>query len=56
MLRRGGYDDVVSVEPEEPFMTSDEGIAHSVALLRRTVPRQAIPTRRFSDMYEWESQ
>ncbi len=54
-LRRSGYDDVVSVELEDPFMTMDEGVEKSVELVRRALPREPIPEGNFFDKYEWDS-
>jgi sugar phosphate isomerase/epimerase len=54
-LRRGGYDDVVSVELEDSFMTMDEGVEKSVELVRRALPREPIPEGNWFDKYEWDS-
>lgn len=54
-LRRNGYDDVVSLEIEESFMTMDEAVEKSVELVRRVLPREPIPTGNWFDKYEWES-
>jgi sugar phosphate isomerase/epimerase len=53
-LRRAGYDDVVSIELEEPFMSVAEALAKSVEQMRRALPREPIPTGNFFDGYEWE--
>jgi sugar phosphate isomerase/epimerase len=42
-LRRAGYDGVLSIECEDPFMTPDDTFARSVALLRRVLPDHAPP-------------
>jgi sugar phosphate isomerase/epimerase len=42
-LRRAGYDGLLSIECEDPFMTPDDTFARSVALLRRVLPEQAPP-------------
>jgi sugar phosphate isomerase/epimerase len=54
-LRRGGYDDVVSIEIEEAFMSVDEALEKSVDQVRRALPKDPIPTSNFFDKYEWES-
>lgn len=54
-LRRRGYDDVVSVEIEESFMSTDEALEKSIELLMRALPREPIPTENWFDNYEWES-
>ncbi len=54
-LRRNGYDDVVSIELEDSFMTMDEGVEKSVELVRRTLPREPIPERNWFAKYEWDS-
>lgn len=54
-LRRNGYDDVVSVELEDAFMTMDEGVEKSVELVRRVLPRDPIPEESFFNKYEWDS-
>jgi sugar phosphate isomerase/epimerase len=38
-LRRGGYDDVSSIEGEESSMTTDEALEKSVEMVRRALPR-----------------
>jgi len=42
-LRRAGYDGVLSIECEDPFMTPDDTFARSVELLRRVLPEHAPP-------------
>lgn len=42
-LRRAGYDGVLSIECEDPFLTPDDTFAGSVALLRRVLPAHAPP-------------
>jgi sugar phosphate isomerase/epimerase len=42
-LRANGYDDVLSIEHEDPAMSAEEGVAESVALLRRVLDRPALP-------------
>jgi sugar phosphate isomerase/epimerase len=54
-LRRVGYDDVVSIEIEESFMTMDEALEKSVELVRRALPREPMPTDNWFDKYEWKS-
>jgi sugar phosphate isomerase/epimerase len=53
-LRRGGYDDVVSVEIEESFMSTDEALQKSVEMVRRALPLDPIPTGNWFDKYEWK--
>jgi sugar phosphate isomerase/epimerase len=38
-LRANGYDGVLSIEHEDPAMSPEEGVAESVALLRRVLDR-----------------
>lgn len=54
-LRRGGYDDVVTIEVEESFMSTDETIDKSVEMLRRALPRDPIPTANWFEKYESEA-
>lgn len=54
-LRRSGYDDVAAIELEESWMTMDEALEKSVDLVRRAMPRDAIPTRNWFSGYEWVS-
>jgi sugar phosphate isomerase/epimerase len=54
-LRRIGYDDVVSIEIEESFMTTDEALEKSVDLIRGALPRQPMPVENWFAKYEWES-
>jgi sugar phosphate isomerase/epimerase len=42
-LRRAGYDGVLSIECEDPFLTPDDTFASSLALLRRVLPAHAPP-------------
>lgn len=42
-LRRAGYDGVLSIECEDPFLTPDDTLASSVALLRRVLPADPPP-------------
>jgi len=42
-LQANGYDDVLSIEHEDPAMSAEEGVAESVALLRRVLDRPALP-------------
>jgi sugar phosphate isomerase/epimerase len=39
-LRLVGYDDVLSIEHEDPLTSRDEGLSHAVALLRRVMLRE----------------
>jgi sugar phosphate isomerase/epimerase len=54
-LRRTGYDDVVSIEIEDPFLTIDDAIDMSVATLRAALPRNAPPAADWFDNYNWEA-
>lgn len=54
-LRRAGYDDVVSVEVEESFMSMDEATSKSVELVRRALPLEPIPSTNWFERYEWDS-
>lgn len=54
-LRRCGYDDVVSLEIEESFMSMDEALEKSVATVRRALPRAPVPSSNWFDKYEWNS-
>jgi sugar phosphate isomerase/epimerase len=42
-LQANGYDEVLSIEHEDPAMSAEEGVAESVALLRRVLDRPALP-------------
>jgi sugar phosphate isomerase/epimerase len=37
-LRLAGYDDVLSIEHEDPLLSIDEGFAKGVAFLRSVMP------------------
>jgi sugar phosphate isomerase/epimerase len=54
-LRRAGYDDVVSMEIEESFMSVEEAVAKSAEMVRRAMPADPIPEQNWFDKYEWES-
>ena len=42
-LAAAGYDGVLSIEHEDPAMSAEEGVAESVALLRRVLDGPALP-------------
>jgi sugar phosphate isomerase/epimerase len=42
-LRRAGYAGTLSIECEDPFLTPDDTLAASVALLRRVLPAEPPP-------------
>ena len=52
-LRVHGYDGVVAIEYEEPFLSIDEAIGQSVAMVSRALPRDPIPDRNWFEGYEW---
>lgn len=54
-LRRNDYDDVVSIEIEEAYMSIDEALAKSVEQVRRAMPVDPVPETNFFDQYEWSS-
>jgi sugar phosphate isomerase/epimerase len=54
-LRRAGYDDVVSIELEDPFLTIDDAVDMSVATLRAALPTNAPPAADWFDNYKWEA-
>jgi sugar phosphate isomerase/epimerase len=54
-LRRAGYDDVVSIEIEESFMSQREALEKSVEMVRRALPREPVPEGNWFERYEWES-
>lgn len=49
-LRRAGYDGVLSIECEDPFLTPDDTFRSSVAVLRRVLPAEPPPP------VDWASQ
>ena len=42
-LQANGYDGVVSIEHEDALLSLDEGLEKAVGLLKRILPRQAVP-------------
>jgi sugar phosphate isomerase/epimerase len=54
-LRRSGYDDVVTIELEDPFLVMDDAIQMSVATLRAALPPSAPPPGNWFDSYKWEA-
>ncbi len=42
-LRKAGYDRELSIECEDPFMSPDDTLERSVAVLRRVLPVHAAP-------------
>lgn len=54
-LRRAGYDDVVTLELEDPFLVMDDAIEMSLATLRAALPSSASPTGNWFDAYKWEA-
>jgi sugar phosphate isomerase/epimerase len=43
-LRRAGYDDVLSIEHEDAYLSIDEGLRQAVALLQSVLPSDPPPT------------
>jgi sugar phosphate isomerase/epimerase len=54
-LRRSGYDDVVTIELEDPFLVMDDAIEMSVATLRRVMPSSPPPPGDWFDSYKWQA-
>jgi sugar phosphate isomerase/epimerase len=54
-LRRIGYDDILTIELEDPFLTMDDALAVSVATLRAALPSGPIPRGSWFDNYQWEA-
>jgi len=54
-LRRSGYDGIVTIELEDPFLVMDDAIAMSVATLRAALPPSAPPPGDWFDTYKWEA-
>ena len=52
-LRRAGYDDVVVIELEEPFMSTTDALSASVANLRAVLPADPFPQGNWFDSYRW---
>jgi len=52
-LRRAGYDDVVVIELEEPFMSTSDALDASVAMLRAALPASRFPEGNWFDSYKW---
>lgn len=50
-LRRAGYDGCVAIEFQEPYLTIEDGLARSVALLKAAMPAQGPPEQDWSEMY-----
>ncbi len=53
-LRRAGYDDVVALELEDPFMVMDDTIELSLTTLRAALPVRPAPEGNWFDTYEWQ--
>jgi hypothetical protein len=54
-LRRAGYDDVVALELEDPFLVMDDTLEASVATLRTCLPSREPPRGNWFDNYGWEA-
>ena len=52
-LRRAGYDDVVVIELEEPFMSMGDALDASVSTLRAALPAAPFPAGNWFDSYRW---
>jgi len=52
-LRRAGYDDVVVIELEEPFMSTGDALDASVSTLRAALPAAPFPAGNWFDSYRW---
>jgi sugar phosphate isomerase/epimerase len=50
-LRRGGYDGVLAIEFQEPYMTVEDGLRKSVEMLRRALPEEPPPSGNWFEMY-----
>jgi sugar phosphate isomerase/epimerase len=53
-LRRVGYDGVVSLELEDPFLAMDDTIELSLTTLRAAMPTRPSPEGNWFDAYKWE--
>jgi sugar phosphate isomerase/epimerase len=51
-LRREGYDGVVAIEFQEPYLSVEDGLRRSVALLREAMPLDPPPSGNWFEMYE----
>jgi sugar phosphate isomerase/epimerase len=50
-LRRGGYDGVVAIEFQEPYMTVEDGLRKSVEVMRAALPTEPPPAGNWFEMY-----
>jgi sugar phosphate isomerase/epimerase len=50
-LRRGGYDGVLAIEFQEPYMTVEDGLRKSVEVLRQALPTEPAPAGNWFEMY-----
>lgn len=50
-LRRAGYDDVLAIELQEPYLTTGDALRMSVATLSGLVPAEAPPAANWFDSY-----
>jgi sugar phosphate isomerase/epimerase len=51
-LRRAGYDGTVAVEFQEPYLSIDDGLRRSVAILREAMPQDPAPSGNWFEMYD----
>jgi sugar phosphate isomerase/epimerase len=52
-LRRAGYDDALTIEIEEPYLTTNDAFRQSVELLASVMPLDGPPTANWFESYEW---
>jgi sugar phosphate isomerase/epimerase len=53
-LRRAGYDDVVTIEIEEPYLSLADAITTSVATLQPMIPKDPVPSGNWFENYDWD--
>jgi sugar phosphate isomerase/epimerase len=51
-LRRAGYDGTVAIEFQEPYLSIDDGLRRSVAILVEAMPRDPAPSGNWFEMYD----
>ncbi|MBU6147092.1 MAG: sugar phosphate isomerase/epimerase [Actinomycetales bacterium] len=54
-LRSVGYDDDVIIEIEDPFLSREDALRSSLAMMERVLPKDPTPPGNWFDAYEWQA-
>ena len=54
-LREVGYDDSIAIEIEDPYLSREDAVRVSAAVLRQSIPLDPKPIGNWFDSYEWNA-